>query len=231
MEQILQSSGLDISNPDHIRTEACKYTDATTLAEMAERVEVPEEVMRQMYPHIVEGIQMIRGILRDAVSNPWVPPEYMDLLNACLRFYDVMAEIRMLDLQATYLKKQLQLSRDGMRSLQGSLGSENQCHCKGSIIGASVGRGNEELRNITTISIWYKCHLKASGAAPSERGFMAAKNVLMVEYLLQNGHHTGAIRNLTYFEVNKRKEVECRCIIYQCHRAQNKAQICLPAHY
>ncbi|ELU07800.1 hypothetical protein CAPTEDRAFT_193171 [Capitella teleta] len=98
-EQILQSSGLDISNPDHIREEACKYTDATTLAEMAERVEVPEEVMRQMYPHIVEGIQMIRGILRDAVSNPWVPPEYKNLLSACLRFYDVMAEIGMLDLE------------------------------------------------------------------------------------------------------------------------------------
>jgi site-specific recombinase XerD len=55
--------------------------------------------------------------------------------------------------------------------------------------------------------------IKELGTAPSDKEFLAARNVLMMEILRKNGQRTGAIRNLTCFEVNQMRDVGCRYII------------------
>ncbi|ELT98277.1 hypothetical protein CAPTEDRAFT_189984 [Capitella teleta] len=98
-EQVLQSTGIDIDNPDHVREEACTFADVGSVAELAVQRGIPEPYTREMCPSFVESINMVHGMLREVMSSPYLPDDYKSVLEACLDFYNAMEEVGMLDLQ------------------------------------------------------------------------------------------------------------------------------------
>lgn len=122
-DQLLQTTGVDISNPEHIREESCALASewpvqildipmpsllylsmpwsiagVNSIADFAEKAGIPESYMRQFYPSFVDSINMVRDMLRDSIDQPYIPAESKTILRACLRFYDTMDEIGLLSL-------------------------------------------------------------------------------------------------------------------------------------
>jgi hypothetical protein len=73
-------------------------TGVNSIADFADRTGVSTSEMRQIYPTFVQQVQAARSAMRDTIDNPYLPTASRNLMKACLKFYDALAEIGLLSL-------------------------------------------------------------------------------------------------------------------------------------